>query len=403
MFAPRTTRVLIVGVAAIASLVWTLAWTPGAWAWGWPADGPVLRPYSLGDDPYAGGQHRGVDIGIVDAAAIRAPASGQVTFAGQVPTHGLTVTIVTSDGDKASLTHVGRLLVKRGAQVAEGDPVAESGPSGEAEHDTPYVHLGVRTGSSETYVDPLTLLPARSTPPPPAPVPSNPPAAPAPVPSSPPAPPAASPASPPAATTPAPSPNPVPPPNPSPAPSPSPSAVPSPAPSPVASTSPTPAADPAPSRPSGAPDAASPDSGSAEPDATTDPSAAAAAERAAPPVASGRPRTWAVNEQGIVESSVPNPAAGRALGLAKTTAARVGTARRSAAASAGGSATSGATLERASYDSLWAGLCSPLRRSSWIRRERDTAHDAEAVGPGGAGHWSLPRSWASVLGVDRCS
>ena len=33
-----------------------------ALAWTWPAAGPVLRPFTLGDDPYAGGQHRGVDI-----------------------------------------------------------------------------------------------------------------------------------------------------------------------------------------------------------------------------------------------------------------------------------------------------------------------------------------------------
>ena len=35
----------------------------GAHAWTWPAAGPVLRPFSLGADTYAAGQHRGVDIG----------------------------------------------------------------------------------------------------------------------------------------------------------------------------------------------------------------------------------------------------------------------------------------------------------------------------------------------------
>ena len=28
-------------------------------------DGPVLRPFLFGDDPYAAGLHRGIDIGIV--------------------------------------------------------------------------------------------------------------------------------------------------------------------------------------------------------------------------------------------------------------------------------------------------------------------------------------------------
>ena len=172
MFALRTTRALLFAVVAAAA---SLVWAPGAAAWVWPADGPVLRPFSLGDDPYAGGQHRGVDIGVVTATGIRAPASGQVTFAGHVPTHGLTVTITTADGHKASLTHVGPVLVRRGAHVEEGDVVAESGVSGEAEHNVPYVHLGVRVGASETYVDPLTLLPTRGTPSSPAAPPSTPP------------------------------------------------------------------------------------------------------------------------------------------------------------------------------------------------------------------------------------
>src|SRR5674476_849088 len=44
--------------AALAAMI--LA-APAA-SWAWPADGQVIRAFSLGDDPYAGGQHRGVDI-----------------------------------------------------------------------------------------------------------------------------------------------------------------------------------------------------------------------------------------------------------------------------------------------------------------------------------------------------
>ncbi|HVD58204.1 MAG TPA: hypothetical protein VNC17_15280, partial [Thermoleophilaceae bacterium] len=34
-----------------------------AWAqWVWPLRGEVITPYSNGDDPYAGGRHRGIDI-----------------------------------------------------------------------------------------------------------------------------------------------------------------------------------------------------------------------------------------------------------------------------------------------------------------------------------------------------
>ena len=56
------------------------------------------------------------------APAIRAPASGEVSFAGQVPTHGLTVTIVTGDGYKASLTHLGTLRIRKGATRRRGRP-----------------------------------------------------------------------------------------------------------------------------------------------------------------------------------------------------------------------------------------------------------------------------------------
>ena len=51
----------------------------------WPADGPVLRPFQLGADPYAAGQHRGIDVGGAAGAPVRRPAAGTVSFAGSVP------------------------------------------------------------------------------------------------------------------------------------------------------------------------------------------------------------------------------------------------------------------------------------------------------------------------------
>ena len=57
-------RVLTVSVTLALALVAA----PAAAAWTWPVAGPVLRPFSFGSDPYAGGQHRGVDIGAGRAA-----------------------------------------------------------------------------------------------------------------------------------------------------------------------------------------------------------------------------------------------------------------------------------------------------------------------------------------------
>jgi MYXO-CTERM domain-containing protein len=141
-------------------------WTPAAYAWSWPVQGPVLQPFSYDEaHPYASGQHRGVDIG-ADAAgeAVVAPAGGTVSFAGFVPTNGKTVTIETADGYSVTLTHLGSIAVTKGATVAEQDAVGTIGPSGTPEVDEPYVHLGIRiTADPNGYVDPLGLLPPAST------------------------------------------------------------------------------------------------------------------------------------------------------------------------------------------------------------------------------------------------
>jgi hypothetical protein len=148
----------------IVALALTISagWVPPAHAWTWPVDGPVLRPFVFGSDPYAGGQHRGIDVGGAKGADVRAPAAGVVSFAGSVPTGGKTVTLRTSDGYAVTLVHLGSIVVSRGAGVDEGATVGTIGLSGEPEHAEPYVHLGVRVADEEEgYVDPLSLLPPR--------------------------------------------------------------------------------------------------------------------------------------------------------------------------------------------------------------------------------------------------
>jgi len=136
-----------------------------AHAWTWPVEGPVLRPFVFGDDPYAAGQHRGIDIGAPTGTNVSAPASGTVSFAGTVPHGGRTVTIQTADGFSVTLVHLGSYSVGRGASVAEGAVVGTVGPSGDAELSVPYVYLGVRvTADPQGYVDPLAYLPASGSP-----------------------------------------------------------------------------------------------------------------------------------------------------------------------------------------------------------------------------------------------
>ena len=141
-----------------------------ALAWTWPVSGPVLRPFAFDrGNPYAGGQHRGADIGASVGANVVAPAGGTVTFAGSTPGGGLTIAIRTADGYSATLVHLGSLAVGRGAAVQEGAVVGTVGSTGQAELGAPHVHLGVRIASDEHgYVDPLAFLPGRAASPPPA-------------------------------------------------------------------------------------------------------------------------------------------------------------------------------------------------------------------------------------------
>jgi peptidase M23-like protein len=157
-----------------------LIFVPCASAWTWPVNGPVLQTFSFDPaHPYAAGQHRGIAIGAEAGTPVLAAASGVVTFAGTVPTNGLTLTIQTGEGLAVSLTHLGSIGVARDAHVVEGAVVGAVGPSGTPEFATPYVHLGIRTASNDQgYLDPLGFLPVVTTPAPvkeaPAPVKENP-------------------------------------------------------------------------------------------------------------------------------------------------------------------------------------------------------------------------------------
>ena len=170
---------------ALVCALCALAWPAAAAAWSWPVDGPVLRPFALGADPYAGGQHRGVDVGASVGDAVRAPVSGTVSFAGSVPNGGRALTIRTGDGYSITLLQLGALDVTRGETVAEGVRIGSVGDSADAVTRAPHVHLGVRrTDDEDGYLDPLAFLPERTK----APVSPPQPAAPVPQPLSPPAP-----------------------------------------------------------------------------------------------------------------------------------------------------------------------------------------------------------------------
>jgi hypothetical protein len=147
----------------LPALVAFLVGAAPATAWTWPVDGPVVRHFELGGDPYAAGQHRGVDIGAASGTPVSAPAAGRVAFVGTVPRAGKTVTIETPDGYSVTLVHLGSILVARNAWLVEGETVGTVGATGDVEHPEPSVHLGVRLATDPNgYLDPLGFLPPRT-------------------------------------------------------------------------------------------------------------------------------------------------------------------------------------------------------------------------------------------------
>ena len=100
-------------LAFFVTVLMGLAVPAAAQAWTWPVDGAVLRPFVLGDDPYAGGQHRGIDVAGDLGGNVRAPAAGIVSFAGTVPMGGKTISIRTADGYTVTLLHLGAIGVHK--------------------------------------------------------------------------------------------------------------------------------------------------------------------------------------------------------------------------------------------------------------------------------------------------
>ncbi|MET0972400.1 MAG: M23 family metallopeptidase [Thermoleophilaceae bacterium] len=162
--------------------------TPAQASWSWPVRGDVITPYRNGADPYAGGQHRGIDIAAAVGTAVVAAAGGEVRFAGTAGSSGLTVSVRTGDGFDTSYLHLSALAVRAGARVSAGERLGAAGTTGTRSADPPHLHFGVReAGTRHVYIDPLSMLPPAAAPPPgaapqpaPAPAPVAPRAAPAP-------------------------------------------------------------------------------------------------------------------------------------------------------------------------------------------------------------------------------
>jgi hypothetical protein len=183
------TRRALVTAATLVAVLLTAA--PARADWVWPVRGEVITPYRNGDDPYASGQHRGIDIAADVGTPVVAAAGGEIRFAGPAGASGLTVSVRIDDGRyDTSYLHLSSTAVRKGERVAAGDRLGAVGTTGVRSAEQPHLHFGVRdAGSRHAYHDPLTLLPPAAAPerpretpsPSPAPVPVTPAPAPEPI------------------------------------------------------------------------------------------------------------------------------------------------------------------------------------------------------------------------------
>ena len=166
-------------IAALATLLAAMLFAPSnalaSGDWSWPVEGAVVTQYRNGSDPYAAGQHRGVDIAAPVGTSVGAATAGTITFAGVVGSSGLTVAERTADGRYVlSYLRLSAVAVRRGDTVSTGDPLGSVGTSGTRSAEQPHLHFGVRDAADRNaYFDPLRFLaPPPSAPQSPRPVPA---------------------------------------------------------------------------------------------------------------------------------------------------------------------------------------------------------------------------------------
>ncbi len=143
-------------LAAVAGTAAPAAGAPNAhrdWVWPLSPRPEVVRPFEPPDSPWGPG-HRGVDLAGTVGQQVLAIGAGTVTFAAVLAGRGV---VVVRHGALRSTYEPVTALVRRGQQVAKGQPIALLQKVGSHCLLRACLHLGVRRG--DEYVDPLTLLP----------------------------------------------------------------------------------------------------------------------------------------------------------------------------------------------------------------------------------------------------
>jgi murein DD-endopeptidase MepM/ murein hydrolase activator NlpD len=76
--------------------------------------------------------HQGVDLRAAYGQEVQAAAAGRVVFSGDQGGYGATVLVEHADGTRTRYAHLSARLVKKGDQIAAGEPLGRAGKSGQA-------------------------------------------------------------------------------------------------------------------------------------------------------------------------------------------------------------------------------------------------------------------------------
>ena len=117
----------------------------------WPLHGVLYGRFGV----RAGQRHDGIDIAAPEGTAVGAAADGSVFYVGEQPGYGQVVILKHDSGLVTVYAHNSAVLVREGARVARGQPIARVGQSGRTSG--PHLHFEVREGTRPR--NPLLFLP----------------------------------------------------------------------------------------------------------------------------------------------------------------------------------------------------------------------------------------------------
>lgn len=122
----------------------------------WPVDGRITSGYGNRRHPVSGRNdfHSGVDLAAPYGTAIRAAASGRVSFVGWMGGYGRVVIVDHGNGYETLYAHNSQILVSDGQRVNNGAAIARIGTSGVATG--PHVHFEIH--SNGNHQNPMNFL-----------------------------------------------------------------------------------------------------------------------------------------------------------------------------------------------------------------------------------------------------